>query len=93
MDQVPEWMLAGVPVSIIIAGLVEAFKSAGVPENLCPWVSIAVGAGLGVLIAALEVYPDIAVWVVPIVGCAVLGMAATGLYKIVGRATWKNHGK
>lgn len=88
-----EWILAGVPVAVIIAGLVEVFKSLGVPGEYCPLASILVGAALGALIAALEVYPAISVWVIPIVGCAVVGMSTTGLYKIVGRATWKNHGQ
>ena len=93
LEQIPDLMLAGVPVITIIIGLVEMFKSLGLPNRLCPLAAVGVGAGLGALVAALEVYPSIAVWVLPIVGCAVLGLAATGLYKVIGKATWNNGAK
>ena len=83
----PDLVLAGIPVLLIIVGLVEYVKSLGLPAKYAPVVAIVVGIGAGLLNEAMVVYPAIEPWVVAAVSGVVVGMAATGLYKVGSRWT------
>lgn len=82
MDQVPDLVLAGVPAILIIIGLVEYVKSLGVPSEWCPLVAIGLGVLAGVAKQLMAMYPFIEPWVVAVISGLVVGMAATGLYKV-----------
>lgn len=82
MNQVPDLVLAGVPVILVIIGLVEYVKSLGVPSTWCPLVAIGLGILAAVANQLMATYPFIEPWVVAVVSGIVVGMAATGLYKV-----------
>ena len=86
---VPDLLIAGIPVLAIIVGLVEFAKTLGLPTKHAPILAVVVGLGAGLVVQAMSVYPDIAPWVEHAVIGVVIGMAATGLYRVGKRWTGK----
>ncbi len=82
---VPDLVIAGVPIMALVVGLVEFAKTLGVPTKFAPVLAIVVGCAAGLLVQTMAVYPDIAPWVEYAVVGVVIGMAATGLYRVGSR--------
>ena len=81
----PDLVIAGIPVIAIIIGLVEYIKSIGLPTKYAPAVAIALGVLASVVAQLAVTYPGISPWVEAVVIGLVVGMAATGLYKVASR--------
>ena len=81
MDQLPELVVAGIPLIIIIFAIVEEIKAYGVTGKILRFVSVLVGFLLAVAVSLGEGLPvDPAGWVTLIVIGVVYGLTASGAY-------------
>lgn len=70
----------GIPMLVIVFGLVEFGKKFGLSGRALTLASMLIGLVLGVAFKAAEMYPAFAVWFqVAVFGLAV-GLSASGLY-------------
>ena len=86
---VPDLVIAGIPVIAIIVGLIDFAKGLGLPTKYAQLVAIILGVAIGLLIQTMEAYPAIGPWVTHAAIGVVVGMAATGLYRVGSRWTDK----
>ena len=82
---VPDLVIAGIPVIAIIVGLIDFAKGLGLPTKYAQLLAIVLGVGVGLLVQTMEAYPAIGPWVTHAVIGMVVGMAATGLYRVGSR--------
>lgn len=82
---VPDLVLAGIPVIAIIVGLIDFAKGLGLPTKYAQLLALVLGVAVGLLVQAMEIYPVIGPWVTQAVVGLVVGMAATGLYRVGSR--------
>ena len=81
MEQLPELVVAGIPLIIIIFAIVEEIKAYGVTGKILRFVSVLVGFLLAVAVSLGEGLPvDPAGWVTLIVIGVVYGLTASGAY-------------
>lgn len=84
--QVPELLILGVPLMVIVPALVELLKRGGMPTVLAGAASIAVSAVILALVQ-LQVHPvygSVATWALASI---VYGLASSGLYSQVHKLT------
>lgn len=75
----------------LIAGIVQVAKTAGLPSQLAPLVSLAVGTAAGILISIAAAAPQSPNWATASVLGVTLGLAAAGLYS-GGKAAVSSNG-
>ena len=75
-------LVAGVPLLLVVIGLVEWVKKINVPSNALPFVSMGIGLvlGSGYQIAENGVPLDFAGWFAVIVFGLAIGLVASGLF-------------
>ena len=81
-------VIRGIPVIAIVIGLVEYAKSWGLDTKYAALLSMGLGVVASLTIQLAVVYPEISPWVEAVVMGLVVGMSATGLYKVGSR--WMN---
>lgn len=83
-----QYLVAGVPLILVVLGLVEWVKSLGVTGNAAKVVSLAIGLLLGVGYQ-FSVTPPVGFsgWFTVIVFGLALGLVASGIYDAVKNAT------
>lgn len=84
----PDLVIGGIPVIAIIIGLVEYIKSWGLGSKYAALVAMSLGILASVTVQLTVVYPGASPWVEAVVIGLVIGMSATGLYKVGNR--WLN---
>ena len=80
-----DMVISGIPAIAIIVGVVEYFKSLGLPTRYAPLLAMSLGIVTGLVVEAVNTYPTISPWVTAVVSGLAVGMSATGLYKIGSR--------
>ena len=82
MLNLQEILVAGVPLLLVVIGLVEWVKKINVPSNALPFVSMGIGLVLGgcYQIAENGVPVDFAGWFAVIVFGLAIGLVASGLF-------------
>lgn len=75
-------LVAGVPLLLVVIGLVEWVKKINVPSNALPFVSMGIGLilGSGYQVAENGVPLDFAGWFAVIVFGLAIGLVASGLF-------------
>lgn len=75
-------LVAGVPLLLVVIGLVEWVKKVNVPSNALPFVSMGIGLvlGSGYQIAENGVPADFAGWFAVIIFGLAIGLVASGLF-------------
>jgi hypothetical protein len=73
-------IVSGVPLLVIVFGLVEFAKKLGAQGNTLTVVSAVIGLVLGVAFKLSEMYPAFALWFQVVVFGLAIGLAACGLY-------------
>lgn len=79
-------VIAGISISTIIMGLTELVKITGLPSKALPWVAVGISLLIGTVDQLSQTYPVITPWLETIVVYLVIGLSATGLYKV--GSTW-----
>lgn len=74
--------IAGISVSTIVVGLTELIKTTGLPSKALPWVAVGVSLLIGIGDQVSQTYPAIAPWLETVIVYLVIGLSATGLYKV-----------
>jgi hypothetical protein len=72
----------GVPVVVLVIGLVEFCKKLGASGNVCLVLSLFFGILLMLLVQVSEVYPMMAPWIKVLIWGAVAGLTAPGLFDL-----------
>jgi len=82
MLNLQEILVAGVPLLLVVIGLVEWVKKINVPSNALPFVSMGIGLilGSGYQVAENGVPLDFAGWFAVIVFGLAIGLVASGLF-------------
>jgi len=82
MLNLQEILVAGVPLLLVVIGLVEWVKKINVPSNALPFVSMGIGLILGSSYQVAEngVPLDFAGWFAVIVFGLAIGLVASGLF-------------
>lgn len=81
MDQLPEFVFAGIPLIVIIFALVEEIKAYGVSGKILRVISLLIGFCLAVgmqLISGLPI--DVGGWVTIAMVGVIYGLTASGAY-------------
>ena len=75
-------LVAGVPLLLVVIGLVEWVKKVNVPSNALPFVSMGIGLilGGGYQVAENGVPIDFAGWFAVIIFGLAIGLVASGLF-------------
>jgi hypothetical protein len=80
-SNVPELLIAGIPIIFIVFGIVEEVKAWGVDGNILRVVSLLVGFGLAVLAQIQAGLPtDLGGWIVTVIVGLIYGLTASGAY-------------
>ena len=76
-------LVAGIPLVIVVFGLVEVIKSLGLKGPLLTILSLLIGLILGMAyqIAQAGLPPDFAAWFAVVIFGLTLGLVASGFYK------------
>jgi hypothetical protein len=83
---IPEFVIAGIPLSIIIVALVEEIKMWGLTGNILRVVSIVIGVVLAVLYQlATKVPVTLMDWLALVVIGILYGITASGGYDFVNK--------
>ena len=83
-----QYLVAGVPLVLVVLGLVEWVKSLGLQGNAVKFVSMAIGLILGVGYQYSVAVPvGFAGWFGVVVFGLALGLVASGIYDAVKNAT------
>ena len=81
MNELPNFVFAGVPLIIIIFALVEEVKAYGVEGKILRLVSLLIGFLMAFLVQLVEGMPvDVAGWVTLAVVGVIYGLTASGAY-------------
>jgi len=81
MTGLPELLIAGIPLVVIVFAIVEEVKAWGVDGNILRVVSIVVGVGLAVLAQLQAGLPaDLSGWITLGVVGLIYGLTASGAY-------------
>lgn len=81
MEQLPELLIGGIPIILIVFAIVEEVKAWGVDGNILRVVSIVVGFALAVLAQLQGGLPtDLSGWLVTVVYGVIYGLSASGAY-------------
>jgi len=75
-------IIAGISVSSVVVGLTELVKTTGLPSKFLPWVAVGIALVFGIADQLAEIYPVITPWLETVVVYLVIGLSATGLYKV-----------
>lgn len=82
----PEFAIAGIPLSIIIVALVEEIKEYGVTGKILRLVAMLIGVGLSVAVQLGKGLPaDFMGWLTTIVVGVLYGITASGGYDLVDK--------
>lgn len=74
--------LYGIPIAVIVLGLVQAFREAGMPARLAPLAAIAIGITAGEAIQRAVAHPD---YLQGAVIGVILGLSASGAYSGIAK--------
>ncbi len=83
----PDILVSGVSLIVIILGLVEFAKKLGLSGNILTVASMLIGIALGVLFKLAAMYPAINPWFEVAVFGLACGLAACGIYDFVKART------
>jgi hypothetical protein len=72
----------GVPVVVLVIGLVEFCKKLGANGNVCLVLSLFFGILLMLLVQVSEIYPAMAPWIKVLIWGSVAGLTAPGLFDL-----------
>ena len=75
-------VIAGISVSTIVVGLTELVKTTGLPSKVVPWVAVGIALSIGVADQFSQQYPVVTPWLETVIVYTVIGLSATGLYKV-----------
>ena len=75
-------VIAGISVSAIVVGLTELVKTTGLPSKAVPWVAVGIAVAIGVADQLAQMYPVVMPWLETVIVYVVIGLSATGLYKV-----------
>lgn len=75
-------VIAGISISTVIVGLTELIKTTGLPSKALPWVAVGISLSIGIVDQLSQTYPIIVPWLETVVVYLVIGLSATGLYKV-----------
>ena len=75
-------VIAGISVSTIVVGLTELVKTTGLPSKAVPWVAVFIALVIGVADQLAQTYPVVTPWLETVIVYLVIGLSATGLYKV-----------
>lgn len=75
-------VIAGISVTAVVMGVTELIKTAGIPSKYLPWVAIVVAVAIGVADQLAQMYPAINPWLGTVIVYIVIGLSATGLYRV-----------
>ena len=75
-------VIAGISVASVVIGLTELVKTTGLPSKAIPWVAVGIAVVIGVADQFAQMYPVVTPWLETIIVYLVIGLSATGLYKV-----------
>ena len=75
-------VIAGISVASVVIGLTELAKTTGLPSKAIPWVAVGIAVVIGVADQFAQMYPVVTPWLETIIVYLVIGLSATGLYKV-----------
>lgn len=85
-------LVAGVPISLLIVGLVEAAKRAGLPSRYAGLAAIGIGVALFVAGVATQTWPEFTPWWEAIIAGVIAGLTASGIYSGMKAVTREKDG-
>lgn len=86
MEGLPDLLIAGIPIILIVFGIVEEFKAWGVQGNILRLISLLVGFGMAVLAQMQAGLPvDIGGWITLVVVGVIYGLTASGAYDFLNK--------
>ncbi len=81
MNQLPEFVFAGIPLILIVFAIVEEIKAYGVEGKILRVVSLLVGFGMAFLVQLSAGLPvDLTGWITLALVGVVYGLTASGAY-------------
>ena len=84
MENLPEFVIAGIPLIVVIFALVEEVKAWGVTGKVLRAVALALGVILAVLYQlALAIPADLMGWLTVVVVGLIYGLSASGAYNFL----------
>lgn len=85
MDAIPQFVIAGIPLILIVFALVEEFKAWGLGGKILRAVALLLGLVLafGYQVAVIGVPADPAAWFTAVVVGLVYGLTASGAYNFL----------
>lgn len=86
MDTLPEFVIAGIPLIVIVFGIVEEIKAWGVTGSILRIVSLVLGVVFAVLFQLAKALPvDLMGWLVVVVVGLAYGLTASGAYNFLNK--------
>jgi len=73
-------LLAGVPAAVLVTGIVELLKAAGMPSRYAALAAVAAGVAVAVLAQVATVSDTARPWIEAVATGVMIGLSASGIY-------------
>lgn len=84
-ENMMEIVVNGIPLMLVIVGLVEAAKRLGLDPKRAFILALVLGTTFGLIFEIGRIYPEVEKWFGVVIGGLVVGLAASGLYDLSKR--------